>query len=48
MLNLDLSLQQAFLADVVFWPGDLVKSFVAALAAALIHRAFPALLVRPR
>lgn len=46
MINLELALGEAFLADVVFWPGDLAKSLVGAAAAALIHRAFPDLLVR--
>ncbi|GAB3841856.1 biotin transporter BioY [Nesterenkonia populi] len=48
MINMELSFGEAFLADIVFWPGDLAKSLVGAAAAALIHRAFPDLLVRRR
>lgn len=46
MINGKLSLQAAFTADVAFYPGDIVKNFVAALAAAAVHRAFPDVLVR--
>jgi len=35
----------AFLVDLVFWPGDLAKMFVAAAIAVAVHKAFPALLV---
>lgn len=48
MINLSLTLQQAFLADVVFWPGDVVKNIVAALAAVLLHRTYPDILVNRR
>ncbi|WP_223881407.1 biotin transporter BioY [Nesterenkonia ebinurensis] len=45
-LNLQVSLQEAFFMDIVFWPGDVVKSLTAAAAAALVHRAAPWILVR--
>ena len=45
-INLQVTLGEAFLFDVVFWPGDIVKSLVAAGAAALVHRAAPWILVR--
>jgi len=38
---------KAALADLVFWPGDIVKAMVAALVAVAVHRAFPTLLARP-
>lgn len=46
MLNLKLSWQAAFAADLVFYPGDLLKDAVAAIAAVAVHRAFPDVLVR--
>ena len=46
MLVLRLSFSAAFVADVIFWPGDLAKMFVAAAIAVAVHKAFPALLVR--
>ncbi|MGT2463636.1 biotin transporter BioY [Sinomonas atrocyanea] len=46
MLNLKLSWQAAFAADLVFYPGDLLKDAVAAVAAVAVHRAFPDVLVR--
>lgn len=45
-LNMDVSLTEAFLMDIVFWPGDAVKALVAAAVAALVHRAFPSLRLR--
>lgn len=45
-VNAGLPLSAAFLADLVYWPGDLVKCVVAALIAATVHRAFPDLLAR--
>lgn len=45
-LNLDLTAQQALLADTPFWPGDIVKNAAAAAIAVLVHRAFPSVLVR--
>lgn len=46
MLNLKLSWQAASAADLVFYPGDLLKDAVAAVAAVAVHRAFPDVLVR--
>lgn len=45
-LNADLPLQAAAAADLVFWPGDIVKNILAAVCAATVHRAFPGVLVR--
>lgn len=45
-ITLDVSLLEAFFMDIVFWPGDLAKSLAGAAAAALLHRTYPALLVR--
>lgn len=39
-----MTLQEAFVADMVFLPGDLVKAAVATLVAAAVHRALPTLL----
>jgi len=44
MLNAKLSLPAAVVADLAFVPGDLVKDVLAGLVAAVVHRAFPALL----
>ena len=38
-------LRAAFIADLAFWPGDIVKNLAAAGIALAVHRAFPALLV---
>ena len=46
VLNADLGLADAFKADLVFYPGDVIKNLVAASAAAAVHRAFPDLLAR--
>lgn len=40
-INLEVSLREAFFFDIVFWPGDVIKSLVAAGAAALVHRSAP-------
>lgn len=45
-VTLDISLTEAFKADLAFYPGDIVKNVVAAIAAAAVHRAFPDILVR--
>jgi biotin transport system substrate-specific component len=37
------SFTAAFLADLPYWPGDIIKSAVAALIAAGVFKAFPAL-----
>lgn len=46
VVTMDISLAEAFKADLVFYPGDIIKNVVAALAAAAVHRAFPDILVR--
>ncbi|MCW2289427.1 biotin transporter BioY [Leucobacter luti] len=40
----DLTLGQAFLADLAFWPGDVVKNLLMGLVATAVHRAFPTIL----
>lgn len=42
----DIPLSAAFQADLAFYPGDIVKNVVAAVAAAAVHRAFPDILAR--
>lgn len=44
--NADVPLGAAFLADIPFWPGDLVKNILAGAIALMVHRAFPTVLVR--
>lgn len=46
MLALDLDLPTAIGADVLFWPGDVVKNLLATAVAATVIRAFPALALR--
>ncbi|MEA5454389.1 biotin transporter BioY [Sinomonas sp. JGH33] len=46
MINLKLSWQAAFVADLAYYPGDILKNIVASLAAVAVHRAFPDVLVR--
>lgn len=46
--NIPTTLERAFLLDITFWPGDLVKTVVAALIATAVHKAFPALAARRR
>lgn len=43
MINARMDLGKAFATDVVFWPGDLIKSVLAALTASIVLRAFPLL-----
>ncbi|WP_017934086.1 biotin transporter BioY [Nocardioides sp. Iso805N] len=43
---LDLSWHKAASIDAAYWVGDIVKAAVAAIVAAEVHRAFPALLAR--
>ncbi len=38
----------AFVYDLVFWPGDIAKMFVASAIAVAVHKAFPALLAARR
>jgi len=40
----DLTLAQAFTADLVFYPGDVIKNLLMALVATAVHRAFPTIL----
>ncbi|MDR1450345.1 MAG: biotin transporter BioY [Propionibacteriaceae bacterium] len=46
-VNAHITLGKAFVTDMLYWPGDLVKSTLAGLVAAVVHRTFPALLARP-
>lgn len=46
MWRAGLTLEQAFLADAAFIPGDLAKAAVAVVVALAVHRAFPDLLDR--
>ncbi|WP_458778623.1 biotin transporter BioY [Arthrobacter sp. D3-16] len=46
VLNTKATLEQAFLSDVVFYPGDIIKNVLAAVIAVALHRAFPDILVR--
>ncbi|WP_246858353.1 biotin transporter BioY [Citricoccus sp. SGAir0253] len=46
MLSLDLDLGTALGADIVFWPGDVIKNVLATAVAATVIRAFPALALR--
>lgn len=41
VINPRMPLEDAFLADLVFWPGDLVKALLAAGIAVGVHKAFP-------
>lgn len=45
-LNTKATLGEAFMADLVFYPGDVIKNILAAGIAVALHRAFPDLLVR--
>lgn len=46
VLRADLTWQQAFDIDKVFWIGDVIKNVAMALVATAVHRAFPDLLGR--
>lgn len=46
MIALDLDLATALGADIVFWPGDVIKNVLATAVAATVIRAFPALALR--
>ena len=46
VLNTKATWGQAFLSDVAFYPGDIIKNVLAALIAVALHRAFPDILVR--
>lgn len=40
----DMTIGQAFVFDLAFWPGDLIKTLFVAIVATAVHRAFPSLL----
>lgn len=42
-INGRIPLDKAFLADMAYWPGDIVKNVIAALVAVAVLRAFPGL-----
>lgn len=46
MVNGKLDLSKAFLADLPFYPGDILKNILAVVIAVALHRAFPDVLVR--
>lgn len=46
MLNAKLSLSAAFLADLAYYPGDVIKNVLAVTIALSLHKAFPDLLLR--
>lgn len=48
MTILKIDLAKAIAIDLPFWPGDVVKNFVAAAIAVAVHKAFPALLTPRR
>lgn len=45
-VNSKATLEQAFLSDLIFYPGDIIKNVLAAAIAVALHRAFPDVLVR--
>jgi len=45
-LNTKASLGDAFVSDLIFYPGDVIKNILAAIIAVALHRAFPDVLVR--
>jgi biotin transport system substrate-specific component len=46
MVNGKLSLSAAFLADLAYYPGDVIKNVLAVTVALSLHKAFPDLLLR--
>jgi biotin transport system substrate-specific component len=46
MVNAKLDLSKAFLADLPYYPGDIIKNVLAVAVALALHKAFPDLLVR--
>jgi biotin transport system substrate-specific component len=46
MVNAKLDFSKAFLADLPFYPGDLIKNALAVTIALSLHKAFPDLLLR--
>lgn len=47
VVNAKLELSKAFLADLAYYPGDIIKNVLAVSIAIALHKAFPDLLVRP-
>lgn len=45
MINVNMSPGKAFLTDIAFWPGDVIKNLVAAGLALAVHKAFPDLVL---
>jgi biotin transport system substrate-specific component len=46
MVNAKLDLSKAFLLDLAYYPGDIIKNFLAVSIALALHKAFPDLLIR--
>lgn len=46
MINAKLDFSKAFLADLAFYPGDIIKNVLAVSVALALHKAFPDLLLR--
>jgi hypothetical protein len=46
MLNAKLDFSKAFLTDLAFYPGDVIKNALAVTVALSLHKAFPDLLLR--
>ncbi|BCW06446.1 MULTISPECIES: biotin transporter BioY [unclassified Arthrobacter] len=46
MVNGKLDFTKAFIADLAFYPGDILKNVLAVIIAVAIHKAFPDVLVR--
>ena len=46
MVNAKMGFVAAAMTDLLFWPGDILKSLLAGLIAITVHRAFPTLLPR--
>lgn len=46
MVNAKLSFPAAFVADLAFYPGDIIKNILAVTVALALHKAFPDLLLR--
>lgn len=46
VVNGKLALSNAFIADLAYYPGDIIKNILAAIVAVALHKAFPDLLVR--
>ena len=45
-LNSKATVEQAFVSDLIFYPGDIIKNLLAAAIAVALHRAFPDVRVR--